>query len=156
MAASLQNLRSDLLDEKCNRETFELKGHELRIREMTVSEYRTFSTLDDVGDPGEFMKLIFPCVTTPDGQQVFDETHLDSLMAQPHSSETVNTLQYQFMVVNGFIAGDRDGDRTVIEKNAVRAAIAGAESADEAVDKIGELVATSEPEPDEGDGDEGN
>jgi len=100
--ADLQEIQSDLLGESPKSEPVEIKGHELLMFEMDVNQYQRFSQIGEALDTLRAMyRIIFECLKTKDGQQVFDETHLDNMMESSSDHEAPATrIRDEFLIVN--------------------------------------------------------
>lgn len=115
---SVDDIRGDLLGQKRDFEDREIGGHTLRVHEMTMGQFRRFGRTSLKDDPVKASyRVIFECVTTPDGREVFGPEHVDSILEGPCGADKVpRQLQQAFLEVNDLSASssapedDSDGD----------------------------------------------
>ena len=147
-----EQARKQILSETRKRKTFEHKGVELQITEWSVAQWERFQKIEPF-DMRPRIELAMECVTTPDGQEVFNaETDIDTLMEGPARADALGRkLNLEMLKINDIISDDPADD---LDRETVTALAQEAETPAELGEAIIELLGGLSA--DEEAGDEGN
>jgi hypothetical protein len=148
-----QEARKQILSETRKRDTFEHNNVELQITEWSVEQWERFQKIE-AWDMRPRIELAMECVTTPDGQEVFNKkTDIDTLMEGPARPDALGRkLNLEMLKINGLIDDEEPAED--LDRETLKALAHESESPEELGEAIIELLGGLSA--DEEAGDEGN